>query len=200
MADTVDTVDTATEIKPAAGTGLTPCIIAAMKGLIGDCLRTETYVGDGDAQWVAYDPNNPVKGYTVDPSLPYGIKLEFATFEQAQALQALLEKRFPGSTLAITDYAGNFVYPPYRKLQYFNDGGLYAPRLYEIKGTLNIPEGVTPTEIHVGDFINRKGVVMGGMNPWTEQLGYPAGNTDIVVVVEMGMAQPEWVGGPKNVA
>lgn len=190
--------DTITEIKPAPGTGLTPCIIAAMQGTIGDCLRTETYVSPGDAQWTAYDPNNPVKGYTVDPRIPYSLQLEFSTFEQAQAMQALLEKRYPGSVLKITDYAANFSYPPYRKLQYLNDGGMYAPRLYEITGTLNLPEGATQTEIHVGYLINVKGVIMGGANPWTGKLGYPDGNTELVIVNEMGLAQPEWVGGQKN--
>lgn len=192
------TSDTTTEIQPEANTGLTPCIIAAMKGLISDCLRTETYVSPGDAQWVAYDPNNPVKGYTVDPKIPYSLQLEFSTFEQAQALQALLEVRYTGSTLKITDYASNFTYPPYRKLQYLNDGGLYAPRLYEITGTLNLPEGPTHTEIHVGYLINVKGVIMGGTNLWTGKLGYLDGNLDLAIVNEMGLAQPEWVGGPKN--
>jgi hypothetical protein len=186
------------ETATGTGTGLTPCIVAAMNGIVGDCLRTPTYVSSGDARWVAYDPSRLPSGYVVDPNIQYTIQLEFSTFEQAQALQALLEKRYPGSTLAITDYVSNFIYPPFRKIQYLNDGGLYSPRLYEIKGTLNLPEGPTPTEIHVGDFINRKGVIMGGLNPYTEQLGYPAGNVDIVIVGEMGMGIPEWVGGPKQ--
>ena len=188
----------ATATTLTSGTGLTPCIIAAMKGQVGDCLRITMPVTPADAQWVAYDPNNPVKGYTVDPRLAYALQLEFSTFEQAQAVQAVLENRYPGSTLKIVDYANNFTYAPYRKLQYLNDGGLYAPRLYSIYGTLALPDGPTPTEIKVGYFINVKGVIMGGANPYTEQLGYPAGNTDFVIVGEMGLAQPEWTGGPKN--
>ncbi len=184
-------------VKETPTPGPTPCILAAMNGQVGDCLRmTAPWIRE--AIWVAYDPANPMKGYTVDPVIPYSIQVEFSTFEQAQALQALLEKRYPGSTLKITDYAANFAYPPFRKLQYLNDGGLYSPRLYKITGTLNLPEGPTPTEIPIGYFINVKGVIMGGMNNYTEALGYPAGNTDIVIVGEMGLAQPEWVGGPKN--
>ena len=179
--------------------GPTSCLLSALKGIVGDCLRVTAAVTPFDALYVPYDPEHPFPGYIVDPSIPMPTQYEFSTLEQAQAIQAILQFKYPGSDLTITDYAANFSFAPLRKIPYKNDGGLFAPRLYKISGTLNIPDGgQVQTQFSVGWLINVKGVMFRGINPYTEKMGYPVGNSDLVLVSEFGNMTPEWVGGPKN--
>ena len=189
--------DTTQVITPAPGTGLTDCILKAKQGIIGDCFKNIVPVTPADAKYTSYDG---VKiQYVVDPTIPYPTQLEFSTFEQAQALQSLIEFYYPGSNLTIDDYAGNFSFYPFRRLVYLNDGGLLAPRLYRITGTINLDgDTPTPTQFSVGWVINVKRILQGGLNPWTQQAGYPDGNSKLVTVNEMGLAQPEWTGGDKK--
>ena len=183
----------------AATPGPTPCLLAALKGIVGDCLKVTATVTPADAMYMPYDPERPVLGYIVDPSIPVATQYEFSTLEQAQAIQAILQFKYPGSDLTITDYVSSFSFSPFRKIQYMNDGGLFAPRLYKIIGTLNIPDGgQAPTQFSVGWLVNVKGVLFRGINTWTERMGYPVGTSDLILVNEMGLLQPEWVGGPKN--
>lgn len=187
--------DTAKEITSQPGTGLTDCIVKAKQGIIGDCFKTIVPVTPADAKYTGYDGTK--LQYVVDPTIPYPTQLEFSTFEQAQALQSLIEFYYHESNLTIDDYSGNFSFYPFRKLVYLNDGGLMAPRLYRVTGTIKLDGTDTPTQFSVGWVINVKRIIQNGYNPWT-QADYPAGNIKLVVVNEMGLAQPEWTGGEKK--
>ncbi len=188
---------------PAATAPVTPgptaCLLQALKGIVGDCLKVTVPVTPADAMYVPYDSERPVQGYIVDPTIPVATQYEFCTLEQAQAIQAILQSKLPGSDLTITDYVSSFSFPPFRKILYTNDGGLFAPRLYKLSGTLVFPEGGSqPTQFSIGWLINVKGVLFRGINMYTERMGYPVGNSDLVLVNEFGNFVPEWVGGPKN--
>ena len=185
-------------VTPPVGNS-TPCLLAAAKGIVGDCLRSIVPVSPADALYVVYDSEKPLANYVVEPAIPAMTQMEFSTLEQALAILTILQTKYPGSDLALYDYVSNFAFPPFRKIQYFNDGGLYVPRMYKIAGTLNIPGGgQVPTQFSVGWLVNMKGVFFRGINNWVERMGYPSGNSDIILVNEFGNLVPEWVGGPKN--
>lgn len=150
-----------------------------------------------DARFVAFSADqNPQ--YTVQPNLSYVDQLQFSTKEQALAIVALIEQKYPGSTLQIFDNVDFFSYPGFRKLQYFNAGDLRDPRVYKVNGSINLPEGLTVTEFNVGWLINVKRILNGGSSAMETGPGWPEGNTVLRAMNSMGLAQPIWVGGDKQ--
>lgn len=172
----------------------TPCIEDAKAGKVGQCFDVSVPVTGNDARYV---PVQVISGYTVSPAISRSLAFEFSSQEQAVALSALITKLFPGSKLTVSDYGNQFYFSPFRKLQYFNDGGLFAPRLYQISGTVMLDGTATPIAFSVGWSINVVRLLYGGSFE-TQELGYPYGNYFLTVVVSSGLAQPVWVGGPKQ--
>lgn len=168
----------------------TPCIEAAKTGVVGSCLDRTVRVTPGDAQFV---PVTPVKGYTVDPTVPYSIALEFSTKEQAQALVELIKFVAPGSKLTINDLGSQFTFAPFRQLQYFNAGGLFDPRVYYITGTVRLADVDYQVSFEPGWFVNVTRLIYRGSNS-AGDFGFPQGADRVAVVVQFGGAQPLWVG------
>lgn len=160
------------------GNAQTPCIDAARQGKLGLCLSATVPVTRADAQFV---PVSPIKGYTVDPDLPYTMALEFSTKEQATAIVELVKFFYPGSDLTLIDNGTtSFSYPPFRMLKYFNQGGMYDPRYYVVQGTIQIDGSDLPTNFIPGWFLN------------VHRLIIAPKSTTVTAVVELGGAYPHW--------
>ncbi len=179
----------------SAAFGQTPCIDAAKKGVVASCLDIQAKVTRADAQFVAV---NPIPGYSVSPDLSYSQALEFATKEQALAVIELIKFAAPGSNLVLKDVGPSQSFPPFRELRYFNDGGLFAPRLYEISGTIALATGPLPTLFEPGWLINVERLIYGGS--FETQALYPWGKDRLIVFQQFeGSAFPKWVGrGTRN--
>jgi hypothetical protein len=130
-----------------------------------------------DARYVAM---SPVRGYVVNPMLPYRETMEFSTKRQCQDLIALIKDQAPGADLAINDVGEQRIYSPYCQLKYFNAGGLDDPRIYMIQGTVTTPQGALTTIIDAGWFIN------------VHRLMENPNATKIQMVVELGGVFPHW--------
>lgn len=172
----------------------TPCIQDAQNGKVGLCLTMTVKVTDADAQFV---PVWPVQGYHVDPTLPYSMKLEFSTMEQSLAIASLITFRYPGSKLTITDTGTNYSFPPFRALKYFNDGSMFAPRIYTMGGTVRVQGSDFRVNFEPGWTINVIKLIYGGSYEMQEQ-GYPFGSSMLILFFEQGIYQPVWVGGPQQ--
>ena len=172
-------------------TQTSPAIELAKQGTLADIFDTIVPVTEQDAQFVHFNDNSR---YQLEPALSAYDKIQFSSLEQALALVALINFKYPGSQLTVVDNAIAFAYPGFRKLQYGNAGGLSDPRVYKVIGTISVDGVDSPTEFNVGYNINVKRILQGGINLWTAKLGYPEGNSTLVVVNEMGLDQPEWVG------
>ena len=170
----------------------TPCIDQAKAGIVGVCLDSKAPVTSKDAAFVGTVPG--VAGYLVDPVLPTAISYEFVTKEQALAIIELIKFANPGSQLTLKDTGEtSFSFPPFRELRYFNDGGLTAPRIYTVVGTIKMGDVDLQTVFEPGWFLNVTRLLYKGSYD-TQELGYPFGNTKLVVVAQMGGAFPKWVG------
>lgn len=166
----------------------TPCIEQAKKGEIGTCLNIRVPVTEADAKFV---PVVAMPNYVVYPQLPYSLQLEFSTKEQALAIVELVKFAAPGSKLVVKDVGSGQSFPPFRELVYYNDGGLFAPRLYEISGTIPTVNGNQPTTFEPGWFINVYRLLYGGSYTGNQ---FPFGKDRVVVMEENGGAYPKWVG------